>query len=265
MQSEAVLRRHLLVWSDPPAWPFFWRGFLPVLMFVLAAWFALGPFAREWIQSTVQREAREQLAAAGFGWVTVRANGQNLTLSGTEPAAGAGAQALVLAHAATCPTWLGRRSCVVSVHGDFSAPAAAAVPASPVSEAAPGPLAQPVQSVAQCERGFARELSREEIQFASGSAAISPKSSALLDRLAREARACPGKIRIEGFTDSTGRPGANQRLSAERAAAVRAALIERGIPPERLQSRGYGEKHPLASNHTAAGRARNRRIEFHAE
>jgi outer membrane protein OmpA-like peptidoglycan-associated protein len=264
MQSEAVLRRHLLVWSDPPAWPFLWRGLLPVLVLALAAWFALGPFAREWIQSTVQRETHAQLDAAGFGWVTVRVAGQNVTLSGTEPAAGTGTQALLLARAATCPTWLGRRRCAVSVHADFSAPVAAAVPAT-VSDAAPAPVTQTAQAAAQCERGFARELSREEIQFASGSAAISPKSAALLDRLAREAHACPGNIRIEGFTDNTGRPGANQRLSAVRAAAVRAALIERGIPAERLQSRGYGAKHPLASNHNAAGRARNRRIEFHAE
>ena len=265
MQSEAVLRRHLLVWSDPPAWPFLWRGLLPVLVLAFAAWFALGPFAREWIQSTVQRETREQLSAAGFGWVTVRAAGQSVTLSGSEPDAGAGAQALILARAATCPTWLGPRRCAVSVHADFTAPVAAAVPVTPAGEAAPAPVAQPAQAAAQCERGFARELSREQIQFASGSAAISPKSSALLDRLAREARACPGNIRIEGFTDSTGRPGANQRLSAVRAAAVRAALIERGIPGERLQAHGYGARHPLTSNHTSAGRARNRRIEFHAE
>jgi outer membrane protein OmpA-like peptidoglycan-associated protein len=264
MQSEAVLRRHLLVWSDPPAWPFLWRGLLPILVLAFAAWFALGPFARESIQSTVQRETRAQLEAAGFGWVTVRAAGQNVTLSGVEPAQGAGAQAVVLARAATCPTWLGRRRCAVSVHGDFSAPVAA-VAVTPGSEVTPAPVAQPAQAAAQCERGFARELAHEQIQFASGSAAISPKSSALLDRLAREARACPGNIRIEGFTDNTGRAGANQRLSAVRAAAVRAALIERGIPAERLQSRGYGARHPLASNHDAAGRARNRRIEFHAE
>jgi outer membrane protein OmpA-like peptidoglycan-associated protein len=263
MQSEAVLRRHLLVWSDPPAWPFIWRGLLPVVVLMLAAWFAVGPFAREWIQSSVQRETREQLSAAGLGWVSVRASGQNVTLSGTEPAAGAGEQALALARAATCPTWLGRRTCAVSVRGEFAAPVA--VPAEPVAQAAPAPLAKPAQAAAQCERGFARQLAGEQIQFASGSAAISPKSSALLDRLAHEARACPGNIRIEGFTDASGRPGANQRLSAVRAAAVRAALIERGIPGERLQSRGYGAKHPLASNRTAAGRARNRRIEFHAE
>ena len=264
MQSEAVLRRHLLVWSDPPAWPFLWRGLLPVLVLALAAWFALGPFAHEWIQSSVQRETRAQLDAAGFGWVTVRAAGQSVTLSGTEPSVGAGVQALVLARAATCPTWLGRRTCAASVHGDFIAPVAT-VAAAPLTEAAPIPVTAPVLAAAQCERGFARELSHEQIQFTSGSAAISPKSSALLDRLAREARACPGNIRIEGFTDSTGHPRANQKLSTARAAAVRAALIERGIPEERLQSRGYGAKHPLASNHTAAGRARNRRIEFHAE
>jgi outer membrane protein OmpA-like peptidoglycan-associated protein len=129
----------------------------------------------------------------------------------------------------------------------------------------PTPQTHPALAAAQCERSLARQLAGEEIQFARGSAAISPQSAALLDRLAREAQACPGSIRIEGYTDSSGRAAANQRLSSARAAAVRAALIERGIPAERLQSKGYGAKHPVANNHTAAGRAKNRRIEFHAD
>jgi len=69
---------------------------------------------------------------------------------------------------------------------------------------------------------------------------------------------------IEGHTDSTGTPLANQALSRARAEAVRMALIQRGIAPDRLQAQGLGNEQPLADNHSADGRARNRRIEFRA-
>ncbi len=258
MQSETVFQRHLLVWRDPPVWSFLWRGLLPLLALLLAALFAFGPFARSWIEATVQRETREQLNAAGYGWVGLKVSGQNVTLSGIEPTSSAGDRAIALAKAATCPTWLGHRTCAVSVVGDFTTPA-------PALLATPTPVAHPVPAAAAqaCERSLASLLAGEEIEFASSSAAISPRSAPLLNSLAKEARACPGNIRIEGHTDSIGRVNFNQRLSDERAAAVRAALIERGIPAGRLQSQGFGARRPVGDNHTAQGRAKNRRIEFH--
>lgn len=257
MQSDTVYHRQLLVWRDPPVWPFLWRGLLPLLALALAALFAFGPFARSWIEASVQRETREQLNAAGYGWVGLKVSGQNVTLLGNEPTASAGERALALAKAASCPTWLGRHTCAVSVVGDFTTPA-------PIVAAAPAPVAKPAPAAAQaCERSLASLLAGKEIEFASSSAAISAKSAPLLDRLAKEAHACPGNIRIEGHTDSVGRANFNRRLSDDRAAAVRAALIERGIPGERLQSEGFGAARPVANNHTAAGRAKNRRIEFH--
>jgi outer membrane protein OmpA-like peptidoglycan-associated protein len=264
MQSDTVIQRHLLLWRDPPVWPFLWRGFLPLLGLALAALFAIGPFARSWIESTVQRETREQLTAAGYGWAELKASGQNLTLSGTAPTASAGERALAVARAASCPTWLGRRTCAVSVIGAFTTPA-------PILAASPAPVAQPEAAPAQpaattaqtCERSLASALGGEEIEFTSGSSAIDPRSAPLLDRLAQEARACRGNIRIEGHSDSLGRARFNRRLSGDRAAAVRKALIDRGIPAARLQARGFGDTRPVADNHTAAGRAKNRRIEFH--
>jgi outer membrane protein OmpA-like peptidoglycan-associated protein len=259
MQSGTVYPRHLLVWRDPPAWPFLWRGLLPLMGLALAALFAFGPFARGWIESTVQRETREQLNTAGYGWVGLKVSGQNVTLSGTEPTSSAGERAMALAKAATCPTWLGRRTCAVSVVGDFrntSPPflgAAAAAAANPV----------PVAALQACERSLASLLAGEGIEFANASATISAKSAPLLDRLAKEARACPGNIRIEGHTDNIGRANFNLRLSDDRAAEVRAALIQRGVPAERLQSEGFGATRPVADNHTTEGRAKNRRIEFH--
>lgn len=69
------------------------------------------------------------------------------------------------------------------------------------------------------------------------------------------------KVLIEGFTDSTGTVEYNQRLSERRAEAVKNALVARGIDSSRLMIRGYGVEFPVASNETAEGRQRNRRVE----
>jgi outer membrane protein OmpA-like peptidoglycan-associated protein len=69
------------------------------------------------------------------------------------------------------------------------------------------------------------------------------------------------KFSIEGHTDSDGSDAFNQKLSQERADVVRNALIERGMKPENLTAVGYGETKPVATNKTAAGKAKNRRTE----
>ena len=263
MQSEIVLQRHLLIWRDPPLWPFLWRGLVPLLALALAAAFALGPVARQWIEAAVQRETRAQLDAAGYRWVHLAVSGQNVTLSGEAPTAEAGNRALTLALAATCPTWSGRRTCAVNVAGNFTLapPVVAAVTPAAAPLAAPLPAVTPA-AARRCERSLAGLLRREQIDFRFGSAAIAGRSAPLLDRLASQVRNCPGSIRIEGFTDNVGRVAVNQALSGARAAAVREALIARGVPAQRLESQGLGSAHPIASNRSAQGRARNRRIEF---
>ncbi|MHB9085752.1 MAG: OmpA family protein [Thiobacillus sp.] len=70
------------------------------------------------------------------------------------------------------------------------------------------------------------------------------------------------KVLIEGHTDSTGSLSINQPLSERRADAVRTALVGRGISGDRIQTRGYADAHPVASNNTAAGRQLNRRVEI---
>jgi len=67
---------------------------------------------------------------------------------------------------------------------------------------------------------------------------------------------------IEGHTDSRGRDAYNQKLSDERAASVLNYLIGKGISSSRLQSKGFGETQPIASNDTAAGRQENRRVQL---
>ena len=74
------------------------------------------------------------------------------------------------------------------------------------------------------------------------------------------------RVIIEGHTDSVGTDAYNQRLSERRANAVRDYLVrQQGIERSRIDTRGYGESRPVASNTTAAGRAQNRRVEVIAE
>ena len=65
--------------------------------------------------------------------------------------------------------------------------------------------------------------------------------------------------------DTVGPPAYNLRLSDKRVRAAREFLIYRGIAPERISSRGFGEQNPRASNASGQGRAQNRRIEFKVE
>ncbi len=70
-------------------------------------------------------------------------------------------------------------------------------------------------------------------------------------------------VLLVGYADSTGSVAYNLKLSKARAVSVKQYLVARGVAGSRLRTRGDGESHPVASNKTAAGRARNRRVELH--
>jgi hypothetical protein len=71
------------------------------------------------------------------------------------------------------------------------------------------------------------------------------------------------KIGIEGHTDAGGKFASNLDLSERRAKSVLRWLVSRGISPDRLEAKGYGPTRPVSTNKTNAGRAKNRRVEFH--
>jgi outer membrane protein OmpA-like peptidoglycan-associated protein len=101
----------------------------------------------------------------------------------------------------------------------------------------------------------------DRLLFETGSATLAPSSEAQLRNVATILRAFPDvHAKIGGYTDSVGDDAANQRLSEERARSVMDRLVSLGIASDRLESEGYGEQHPVASNDTEAGRAQNRRI-----
>jgi len=70
------------------------------------------------------------------------------------------------------------------------------------------------------------------------------------------------RLEVSGHSSSEGKPLANEKLSQQRANAVRAYLVKKGIAPERVAARGAGADEPIADNATQAGREQNRRIEF---
>jgi len=104
-----------------------------------------------------------------------------------------------------------------------------------------------------------------KIVFHTDKATIRPQSEKVLKQLEQFLRDNPWvtRLRIEGHTDSRASDEYNMDLSAERSLAVAHWLVERGIDNVRLVAVGFGEKKPIGPNDTAAGRAENRRTEFH--
>jgi outer membrane protein OmpA-like peptidoglycan-associated protein len=99
--------------------------------------------------------------------------------------------------------------------------------------------------------------------FQPGKDALDASSQPLIDRIAAMMNNHPDLLlRIEGHTDNVGDPDDNMRLSAQRALAVQAMLIEARIDKQRLDAVGVGGLQPLADNDTAEGREKNRRIEL---
>jgi len=92
---------------------------------------------------------------------------------------------------------------------------------------------------------------------------ITTGSRPALDRAASVMVTYPGiRIEIQGHTDDEGDPLLNEALSLRRAEAVRKYLIQAGVPAQRLRAAGFGGSKPIAENRTAAGKAKNRRIEL---
>ncbi len=105
---------------------------------------------------------------------------------------------------------------------------------------------------------------KESVYFDAGKATIQERSHALLDDVAQVLQGHPEikKVVVEGHTDNTGSKKINQKLSTSRAAAVREYLAGKGVATDRLESKGFGPTKPIASNKTAAGREKNRRVDF---
>jgi outer membrane protein OmpA-like peptidoglycan-associated protein/uncharacterized protein YidB (DUF937 family) len=111
---------------------------------------------------------------------------------------------------------------------------------------------------------LASVLNRYVMLFPEGSAALPETAREFVPRAAEMMKKMPqpAVFEIGGHTDNQGNAAANLKLSQDRAVAVKMALMQAGVPELMLQARGYGADRPVASNETALGRFKNRRIEF---
>lgn len=124
---------------------------------------------------------------------------------------------------------------------------------------APAALAPAVATEKAPDCGKAMQL---QVSFATGSAAITPQGKRYLDNVVN---CVSGPMQVSGHTDNAGSAALNAKLSAARANSVKAYLVGKGVKAELLSTKGFGATKPVADNRSAAGRAKNRRIELTAK
>ncbi|MDP9050900.1 MAG: OmpA family protein [Acidobacteriota bacterium] len=130
------------------------------------------------------------------------------------------------------------------------------------AEAVREKLRQQLNSVLQTSetaRGLIVNMS--DVLFDTGKYTLKPTTQISLAKVAGILQAYPGlKVQVEGFTDSVGSDELNQKLSENRAGAVKDFLISQGVSSGNITSQGFGKNNPVADNGTSSGRAQNRRV-----
>lgn len=143
-----------------------------------------------------------------------------------------------------------------------SEPAPPAAATEPTEEEAP-PVTKEEPKNLDIQKDVIRLKPGIKILFATDSDKLLDESTPILDEVAsvmdQNQRL---RIRVEGHTDTDGNESHNQDLSTRRAASVRAYLVGKNVPEDRLESMGCGQKVPVADNKTDDGKAQNRRVEF---
>jgi outer membrane protein OmpA-like peptidoglycan-associated protein len=138
------------------------------------------------------------------------------------------------------------------------------VPAPPPPSPPPPSAAQRAADARQLKALLEASLPLNGVQFLPKSSELIPQALPILAKAADAMLQFPDvSIEIAGHTDSWGLPHDNLRLSQQRAAAVKEALINSGVAAWRLLDTGYGDTRPIESNDTPDGRFANRRIAFH--
>lgn len=123
--------------------------------------------------------------------------------------------------------------------------------------------ALPGAEVERVGEGIVLVLGENSVNFDLNKSTLTAKAKANLDKLVPVFQSyADTDIVIYGYTDSTGRVEYNQTLSEQRAASVRSYLASKGLSGSRIKTKGMGVNDPIASNDTAEGRSKNRRVEF---
>jgi OOP family OmpA-OmpF porin len=107
------------------------------------------------------------------------------------------------------------------------------------------------------------KIDLRDVNFKSNSQELTADSQASLEAAVVALKANDSiKLEVQAYSDSGGADAYNLALSKKRAASVKQYLMDNGVDASRLTAKGYGEANPIADNSTAAGRAKNRRVEF---
>ncbi|MDP2159033.1 MAG: OmpA family protein [Flavobacterium sp.] len=123
--------------------------------------------------------------------------------------------------------------------------------------------ALPGAEVNRVGEGVVLVLGENSVNFETSKSVLTNTAKANLDKVVPVFQSYPDTdIVIYGYTDSTGRLEFNQKLSEDRAAAVRSYLVSKGLATSRFQTKGMGPNDPIATNETVEGRSKNRRVEF---
>jgi outer membrane protein OmpA-like peptidoglycan-associated protein len=118
-----------------------------------------------------------------------------------------------------------------------------------------------VLATSETARGLIVNMS--DVLFDTGKYSLKQNTQISLAKVAGILQAYPGlKLQVEGYTDSVGGEAYNQKLSENRADAVRDFLLAQGVSHDNITSTGYGESDPVADNNTASGRSQNRRVQL---
>lgn len=150
------------------------------------------------------------------------------------------------------------------------------VPVAPKINTQPSAPSQPATSIAQsnCSAPAASEPADARgcavfsgklrgVEFTSGTAALTPVASQLLDRLAQNMMNYPNiAIEIQAHTESFGSEARARDIAKQRTLAVARYLAGRGVPVQRLRARAFGHSQPVAADDSTAGRRQNNRIEL---
>ncbi len=100
----------------------------------------------------------------------------------------------------------------------------------------------------------------ENVFFDTGKATLKPTSNKALNNLDDVLKLKNTMVvEIQGHTDNVGKPEDNMKLSQQRAEAVKAFLVSKGIDTKRVTAKGYGDTSPVENNATESGKAKNRR------
>ncbi|MET4142298.1 OmpA family protein [Pedobacter sp. UYP1] len=126
---------------------------------------------------------------------------------------------------------------------------------------APAPVVTEKVIITEADRKVVKQAIKD-LEFDLSKATIRSKSYASLNRVANLLVTKNFSLKLAGHTDNTGSADLNMRLSKDRAESVKAYLVSQGANASRIEATGYGKNQPIATNKTAAGRQKNRRVEF---